>query len=694
MKAIKQTILIIEDDAGLVELISEQIKNCSYQTACVQSAGKALDWLKDHTPLLMILDYGLPDMNGKDFIVELKTKKQPVPPFIVCTGQGDERIAVEMMKLGARDYIIKDNNFLEMIPLFVRKVAKVIENENQLKLAKNALTESTQYNKQIINSVQEGVIVCDLNLACLVWNPFMENLTGISASEVLGKYPTDLFPSLQDSGLNESLKKAIDESCNFEIEFPIELPAVGKSCWFSNTISPLLNVVGEVIGVITTIRDITERKKTEEELRNSEEKFRSITEQIDEYISISDKNGFISYASPILQSLFQYEPEQIFGHHFMEFIAEESLPMAIEAFRAGVENHEKAVNIELKLKRRDGSTFYGELNGTKVRFGNEDRILVVVRDVTARMQAKDALRKSEEKYRRIADNISDIVWSCDMQLNIQYLSPSGEKMIGIRAEEYISQPLDKKFTPQSIEKIYALLAQEQEKEKDPDCDKSRTLKIEVEHYRADGSIFWSEMHISFIRDENGKAIGLEGVTRDISKRKLMEQALQESEYRLRTIIDNEPECIKIVDANGILRMMNPAGLALIEADSQEQAIGMSVIDIIAPECQFEYMEAHKRVLKGESMQLEFEVIGFKGGHRWLETSAVPLQSEGEIVQLAIMRDITDRKQAEQELNEKMDELIRFHRLTVGRELTMIELKKEINELLKEAGKEAKYNIVG
>jgi len=90
--------------------------------------------------------------------------------------------------------------------------------------------------------------------------------------------------------------------------------------------------------------------------------------------------------------------------------------------------------------------------------------------------------------------------------------------------------------------------------------------------------------------------------------------------------------------------------------------------------------------------LEFEVIGFNGGRSWLETSAVPFNTGGKIVQLAITRDITERKLAEDALQEKMDELIRFHRLTVGRELTMIELKKEINELLKQSGKEEKYNI--
>ena len=102
------TILIIEDDSGLIELLSEKMNDSGFPCVCVQSASEALQWLKLNCPLLMILDYSLPDMNGKEFITELKSIHHILPPFVVSTGQGDERIAVEMMKLGARDYIIKD----------------------------------------------------------------------------------------------------------------------------------------------------------------------------------------------------------------------------------------------------------------------------------------------------------------------------------------------------------------------------------------------------------------------------------------------------------------------------------------------------------------------------------------------------------------------------------------------------------
>ena len=133
---------------------------------------------------------------------------------------------------------------------------------------------------------------------------------------------------------------------------------------------------------------------------------------------------------------------------------------------------------------------------------------------------------------------------------------------------------------------------------------------------------------------------------DITERKLAEAKLVENESRLRAIIENEPECIKIIDAQGHLKQMNPAGLAMIEADSLEQVIGLPLRSVIAPEFRAAFDELHQRVLSGLAMKLEFEVIGFKGHRRWLETHAVPLRDKGEVLHLAITRDITERKLAE------------------------------------------------
>jgi diguanylate cyclase (GGDEF)-like protein/PAS domain S-box-containing protein len=134
---------------------------------------------------------------------------------------------------------------------------------------------------------------------------------------------------------------------------------------------------------------------------------------------------------------------------------------------------------------------------------------------------------------------------------------------------------------------------------------------------------------------------------------LLQQELQlkESESHLHTVIQNEPECIKTVDAEGRLVQMNPAGLAMIEADSLDQVAGRPVIDVIAPEYREEFNRMHKRVIAGETILMEFEVLGLKGGRRWLETHAAPMLENGKVVHLAVTRDITERKKMEREIRQ-------------------------------------------
>ncbi len=132
--------------------------------------------------------------------------------------------------------------------------------------------------------------------------------------------------------------------------------------------------------------------------------------------------------------------------------------------------------------------------------------------------------------------------------------------------------------------------------------------------------------------------------------------LYESQSHLQSIFDNEPECIKIIDAQGFLIQMNPAGLAMIEADSLEQVAGRPILNIIAPEYHTMFVDLHKRVIAGESIQSEYELIGLKGGRRLMQTHAVPMLDHGRVVHLAVTRDITESKRAETALLHSRAEL--------------------------------------
>ncbi len=151
------------------------------------------------------------------------------------------------------------------------------------------------------------------------------------------------------------------------------------------------------------------------------------------------------------------------------------------------------------------------------------------------------------------------------------------------------------------------------------------------------------------------------------------QRLAENEAHLQAIVANNPECIKIVDQDGTLRQMNPAGLALVEADTPDCVIGHATVDLVVPEYRTAFLAMHERVIAGEAAQMEFEIVGCHGGRRFLETHAVPMQSNGRVVHLAVTRDITDRKRTEQELaryRTQLEQMVetRTQQLVVAKEI--------------------------
>ncbi len=176
----------------------------------------------------------------------------------------------------------------------------------------------------------------------------------------------------------------------------------------------------------------------------------------------------------------------------------------------------------------------------------------------ARRESEKSLLQSEELYRRIAENISDVVWTSDLNFHLKYVTPSIERLVGDNAESYMRWPLEKKFTPAAIDSIRTALIEELKRENDPEVDLSRSRLFEVEHFKLNGSTVWVSMHVSFVRDQENHIIGLQGVTRDITARKLAEKALLNSELRHRRLFETAKAGILIMDAaTGVITNVNP-----------------------------------------------------------------------------------------------------------------------------------------
>lgn len=797
MKPKIDTILIIEDDPGLIELINEKIQECGHNTICFQTAASAFEWLENNTPILMMLDYSLPDMNAQEFICALKNSNKTIAPFVVATGRGDERIAVEMMKLGAKEYIIKDTHFLEMIPFIVSKCISEIEKDNKLLLTEQKIVELSQFNKQIIEGAHEGIVVYDKEMNYLTWNPYMEKITGISATDVIGKNAIELFPFLEKSGETVNIRRAIEEKKITENEFEFYVASTGKFGWASKTSGPLFNFEGEVIGVIATVHDVTKRKKADETLELTKQSYVDIINSVSEAIYVLDENATfidvnegarkmyqltneeligktpadvaapglnnLKHIQKLLQNVFktgvpatfefwavrkndevfpkevivnkgryfekdvlvatarditerkaaQHEIDKI-GKHYQALI--ENAPDGIVLISAEgqfkyaspsarrifgytateelFENPNELVHpddldkvifnlskifteptfvptIEYRFIDKGGNWKWVETTFTNLLADpNVSAIVLNFNEITARKNAVKALLSSEEKYRSITENITDVVWISDLDFNLSYVSPSAAKMYGVSASDMVLYyKLENRFPPYSIEEIKKSLAQELEKEKDPTCDKNRIIVGELAHYRSDGSEFMAEIRLSFIRDTVGGIVGIQGITRDVSERIAAENALKQSEEKYRQITENISDIVWTSDLNFNLNYIS-SSVEMMIGETAEAHLQRSVREKFSPESLAKIMAAFDLERKMEqdpnskkdgTHTIEVEHYRADGSTFMAEMKIAFLRDETSKATglLGVTRDISERKLAETQINKLNDCFLTF-----------------------------------
>jgi two-component system NarL family sensor kinase len=280
-----------------------------------------------------------------------------------------------------------------------------------------------------------------------------------------------------------------------------------------------------------------------------------------------------------------------------------------------------------------------------------------------RMQGKEALERSEEQYRLLFEKNLAGVYRTALDRRITDCNEAFVKVFGFASrEEVLAHPVQEfYFDPREPEAIVARIRAE------------KTLSnLELRLRRKDGSPVWVLVNENLIEGEAGSQPFILGTIIDITQRKEAEEALRQSESHLRAIVETEPECVAKVAPNGDLLQMNPAGLAMIEAESLAEVRGRSVLPWIAPEHAPAFKAFLQEVCSGSRASLEFEIVGLKGTRKWVESHAAPIADEMESsCMLAVMRDLTERKQAEKALRGLSTRLLQLQdeeRRRIAREL--------------------------
>jgi PAS domain S-box-containing protein len=264
----------------------------------------------------------------------------------------------------------------------------------------------------------------------------------------------------------------------------------------------------------------------------------------------------------------------------------------------------------------------------------------VALDVTDRVVAEQRVIENELRTRLVIDTALDAVVAMDDKGFVTQWNAQAERTFGWSAEEAIGKPMHELIIPESMRGRHVCGL---ERYKKTGHGPVLNTRIEVPALRRDGTEIMVELAITPVRTDG--SIWFSAFLRDITERKRAEAALRESERRVRAIFDGEPECVKLMGANGELFEINPAGLAMLEAESVEQVRELGTGTFLAPEHRTAFAAMLKKVMQGGSADLEYEVIGLKGTRRWMETRAVPLRGEkGDIsAALVVTRDVTESR---------------------------------------------------
>jgi PAS domain S-box-containing protein len=390
-------IIVIEDDVALNTLIQKTLQRNNYQTRGFYTGKETIEWLKENNKpnLLLLLDYQLYEMSGEQVIKVLRKDNIDVP-FVIITGHGDEKTAVEMMKLGAHDYMVKDSNFIDLLPTIVKQVINHLDIENKLYESQIALKKSEEKYRSIFENIQDVYFEISLKGEILEISPSVENMLGQKREEILTQ---PLFSNKNEERIFLDLLKDKGYISDYEIYLRKDN---GQKLPASFTCKYLYDQHGSPRKILGTIRNITERKQAEEVIRHSEERYRILAENSSDMISKHNWDRTYLYVSPACTKLLGYQPEELTGRSAYQLIHPDDVENIRKNHILLLENRTSSFIESYRIRNKSGSYIWFETNNQVIYNQNTQlvqEIVCVSRDITERKD-KEELMKAKEVAER------------------------------------------------------------------------------------------------------------------------------------------------------------------------------------------------------------------------------------------------------------------------------------------------------
>jgi len=562
-------ILFVEDVPSDVELSVLELRKekLTFEHVTVCSKADLLNALKNFSPDIVISDYIMPAFNGLQALKEV-LDFNPELPFILLTGSVNEETAVECIKSGAQDYVIKEH--MTRLPFAVKEALEQVR-KNKEKKASDLLLKDNEEKLQSIFSAAPVGIGLVVNRVLIEVNDAFCIMTGYTRRELIGKSSELIYSSTE-----EFIKAGKDKYRQLE-----EHGVGSVETTFKRKDGKILNVILSSApldkkkyskGVTFTVLDITQRKQSEEALKESEHLFQTLSQVSPVGIFRTDPDGFTTYVNPRWLELSGISFEEAIGFGWIKAVYPDDREKLEERWNSDVLSREPSV-AEYRFLRPDGSVVW--VMGNAVPELIDDGIagyIGTITNITERKLVENALTESETKYRMIFENVQDLYYETSIDGTIMTVSPSIEILSKgqYRQEDLLGKPMYNFYS--DINERTALIKQLMEK--------GTISDFEITLINKDGTKVPCSLSAKIIFDAKGHPEKIIGSMHDITERKNATETLKiakekaEASDKLKTEFLNNISHEVRTPLNGILGFAEIISLQDISERDRKDSIAM------------------------------------------------------------------------------------------------------------------------